>query len=73
MIADEIAQQMRDAATKVTLLGASWSAECNRSERLEARVAELEAAIDKAIKHADGNGMKDWPAFRTLRKVMKSR
>jgi len=37
------------------------------------RIAELEAAIDKAIKHADGNGMKDWPVFRTLRKVMKSK
>lgn len=35
-----------------------------------ARIVELEAAIAKAIKHADENGMKDWPVFKSMRKVI---
>ncbi len=34
------------------------------------RIAELEAAIAKALHHADGNGMKDWPVFVELCKVI---
>lgn len=34
------------------------------------RIVELEAAIAKALKKADANGMGDWPAFTALRKVM---
>ena len=34
------------------------------------RIAELEAAIEKALRHSDANGMKDWPVFRHLRKTL---
>lgn len=34
------------------------------------RIAELEAAATKALRHADKNGMGDWPAFAALRKAM---
>ena len=37
---------------------------------LKARIAELEAVITKALKHADENGMKDWPVFKAMRKVL---
>lgn len=36
------------------------------------RIADLEAAIQKAITHADGNGMRDWPVFKKLRSVLQN-
>lgn len=42
----------------------------NRVQECEARIAELEALIAKAVKHADGNGMGDWPVFKALRKAL---
>lgn len=39
--------------------------------RLAARVIELEAAAKAAIRHAEKNGMGDWPVFRKLRKAIK--
>lgn len=38
----------------------------------KARIAELEAAIAAALRHADANGMRNWPAFVALRKVVKT-
>lgn len=35
-----------------------------------ARIDELEAAIRAAIKHAEGNGMRDWKVFVALRKII---
>ena len=37
------------------------------------RIAELENAISKALRHAEKNGMKDWPVFLNLRKVYNAR
>ena len=39
----------------------------------KARIAELENAISKALRHAEKNGMKDWPVFLNLRKVYNAR
>lgn len=39
-------------------------------DRKDARIAELEAAISKALKKASAKGMGDWPEFQVLRKVM---
>jgi hypothetical protein len=39
---------------------------CKQAERIEA----LEAAIEKALRHSDANGMKNWPVFRHLRKTL---
>lgn len=41
MIADDVSQQLREAAIKIDLLGASWSAECDRSEKLEAALMKI--------------------------------
>jgi hypothetical protein len=35
-----------------------------------ARIAELEAAIEAALRHAKGNGMSEWPVFAALRKAI---
>lgn len=40
------------------------------AEKSASRIAELEAAISKALRKADANGMGAWPAFVELRKVM---
>ena len=34
------------------------------------RIEKLEASIEKALRHSDANGMKDWPVFRHLRKTL---
>ncbi len=39
-------------------------------EALVKRIVELEEAIAKALRKADGNGMGEWPAFKALRAVM---
>lgn len=39
-------------------------------EASRGRIAELESAITQALRHADRNGMSEWPAFKALRKVM---
>lgn len=37
----------------------------------ENRIVELEAAIESALRHADKNGMSDWPVFVKMRKALK--
>jgi hypothetical protein len=45
----------------------------NEREQCMTRITELEAAIEKALRHAGANGMADWPAFNALRVGMKFR
>ncbi len=36
-------------------------------DAMKARIVKMEAAIRKAVKHAEANGMNDWPVFVGLR------
>lgn len=56
----EDVRQVRRTADQMTI----WKREG------DARIAELEAAIRAAIKHADNNGMRDWKVFVALRKII---
>lgn len=42
----------------------------NHPSCVNKRIADLEGAIKKAVRHADSNGMKDWPVFKALRKAI---
>lgn len=35
------------------------------------RIAELEEAIAKAVRHAEGNGMRDWSVFKRLKRCLQ--
>lgn len=34
------------------------------------RIVKLEATISNALKHADANGMGEWPIFKKMRKAL---
>lgn len=40
-------------------------------KRLDARIAELESGIFKAVRKAEAKGMGDWPEFVMLRKLIE--
>lgn len=46
-----------------------WQAERTKAEWAE-RAAELESIIEAALRHAEKNGMADWPAFKALRQAI---
>lgn len=39
-------------------------------DQRDKRIAELEAALRAALRHAEANGMKDWPVFVAIRKAL---
>lgn len=55
----------------VRLSGASLKAITAGDEAIIRRLGDMESAIANALRHADKNGMGEWPAFKTLRKVVK--
>jgi hypothetical protein len=57
---DQVALRAKRAARGVSTV----------DDLLRERIAELEAAITKALDRADGQGMRDWPIFKNLRKAL---
>lgn len=57
--------------TLVVIDGVAWRGDQSATPgECAARIAELEAAIRMTLRHADANGMQDWPVFRRLRKTL---